>query len=65
MRILSFRCGASLGAIIDFGKVKATVSGDNLGDAHGFTEGDSRSTTSANARPIFGRSFLVSVGYNF
>ncbi|MGN6423601.1 MAG: TonB-dependent receptor domain-containing protein [Asticcacaulis sp.] len=55
----------SLGAIIDFGKFDVTVSGDNLGNAHGFTEGDPRSTTSANARPIFGRSLLVSVGYNF
>ena len=55
----------SLGATFDLGSFNVTVSGDNLGDEHGLTEGDPRSTTSANARPIFGRSFMVSLGYNF
>ena len=41
------------------------VSADNLTDSHGLTEGDPRSTSGANARPILGRSFKVSVGYNF
>ena len=55
----------NLGATVDLGKVEVTLSGDNLGNAHGYTEGDPRSTTSANARPILGRSYLLSVGYKF
>jgi outer membrane receptor protein involved in Fe transport len=39
--------------------------GDNIGDSHGFTEGDPRSSAAVNSRPIFGRSVKVSVGYDF
>lgn len=53
------------GIIFDLGNINVQLSGDNLGNAHGYTEGDPRSTTGANARPIFGRSYMVSVGYNF
>ena len=53
------------GIIFDLGNINVQVSGDNLGNSHGYTEGDPRSTTGANARPIFGRSYMVSVGYNF
>jgi iron complex outermembrane recepter protein len=41
------------------------VHGDNLSDSHGITEGDPRNPAAPNGRPIFGRSVLVSVGYNF
>lgn len=41
------------------------VSGDNLGDSHGLTEGDPRDPSAANGRPILGRSFKFSVGVNF
>ncbi|WP_235524833.1 TonB-dependent receptor domain-containing protein [Caulobacter sp. Root1455] len=54
-----------LGAIFDVADFTVQVSGDNLTDSHGLTEGDPRSTSGANARPILGRSFKVSVGYNF
>ncbi len=53
------------GIIFDLGTINVQISGDNLGNSHGYTEGDPRSTTGANARPIFGRSYMVSVGYNF
>lgn len=53
------------GIIFDLGNINVQISGDNLGNSHGYTEGDPRSTTGANARPIFGRSYMVSVGYNF
>jgi outer membrane receptor protein involved in Fe transport len=39
--------------------------GDNIGDSHGFTEGDPRSTAAVNSRPILGRSVKFSVGYDF
>lgn len=39
--------------------------GDNIGDSHGFTEGDPRSAAAVNSRPIFGRSVKFSVGYDF
>lgn len=39
--------------------------GDNLNDSDGLTEGDPRDPTAANGRPIFGRSFKFSVGYEF
>ncbi|MDH4125466.1 MAG: TonB-dependent receptor [Gammaproteobacteria bacterium] len=39
--------------------------GDNIGDSHGFTEGDPRSSAAVNSRPIFGRSVRLSVGYDF
>lgn len=54
-----------LGAIFDVADFTVQVAADNLTDSHGLTEGDPRSTSGANARPIFGRSFKVSVGYNF
>ncbi|WP_395446078.1 hypothetical protein [Caulobacter sp. UC70_42] len=41
------------------------MAADNLTDSHGLTEGDPRSTSGANARPILGRSVRLSVGYNF
>jgi iron complex outermembrane recepter protein len=41
------------------------VSGDNLGDSHGLTEGDPRDPSAANGRPIFGRSFRFSVQVGF
>ncbi len=57
---------------IDLGVVVATtsgitfnVSGDNLGNSHGLTEGDPRSSTSANGRPILGRSVKFSVAVDF
>jgi outer membrane receptor for ferrienterochelin and colicin len=54
-----------LGAIFDVDAFTVQVSADNLTNSHGLTEGDPRSTSGANARPILGRSFKVSVGYNF
>ncbi len=44
-----------------FGQVHA----DNLFDSHGLTEGDPRSLEKANGRPILGRSFRFSIGYEF
>lgn len=44
-----------------FGQIHA----DNLLDSHGLTEGDPRSTSAANGRPILGRSIRFSVGYDF
>jgi iron complex outermembrane recepter protein len=44
-----------------FGQVFA----DNVFDSHGLTEGDPRSLTAANGRPILGRSFKFSIGYDF
>ena len=46
------------------------VSGDNLTDSHGLTEGNPRFLATPGAalpdvRPIFGRSFRFSVGYAF
>jgi outer membrane receptor protein involved in Fe transport len=47
------------------------VSGDNLTDSHGLTEGNPRFTSSdptaalPDVRPIFGRSYRVSVSYAF
>lgn len=57
---------------IDAGAIIATPSGvsfgihaDNLTDSEGLTEGDPRDPSSANGRPIFGRSIKVSVTYDF
>ena len=44
-----------------FGQIHA----DNLFDSHGLTEGDPRSATAANGRPILGRSIRFSIGYAF
>ena len=38
---------------------------DNLFNSHGLTEGDPRTIASGNARPIFGRSAKLTVGYKF
>ncbi|MGA8263504.1 MAG: hypothetical protein WB779_03595, partial [Ignavibacteriaceae bacterium] len=57
---------------IDLGLVVATgsgitfnVSGDNLNNSHGLTEGDPRNPASANGRPILGRSVRFSVAVDF
>ena len=44
-----------------FGQVHA----DNLFNSHGLTEGDPRNPAAPNGRPILGRSFRFSVGYDF
>ena len=41
------------------------IHGDNIFDSDGVTEGDPRNPTSPAARPIFGRSVVFSVGYDF
>lgn len=41
------------------------VHADNLNDSHGITEGDPRNPAAPNGRPIFGRSVLFSIGYNY
>ena len=53
------------GVIFDLGAIDVQLAGDNLGNSHGYTEGDPRSATGANARPIFGRSYRMTVGYKF
>ena len=47
------------------GGLTFNLSGDNLTDSDGLTEGDPRDPSSSNGRPIFGRSFRFSVGVNF
>jgi len=54
-----------LGATVKVSGIELGAFADNLFNSHGLTEGDPRSTTSANARPIFGRSFKFTVGYKF
>ena len=41
------------------------LSGDNLTDSHGLTEGDPRDPTASNGRPILGRSFRFSIQVGF
>ena len=41
------------------------VHGDNVTDSDGITEGDPRNPAAPNGRPIFGRSFMFSLGYDF
>ena len=41
------------------------VYGDNINNSHGLTEGDPRSSTAANGRPILGRSVKFSVAVDF
>ena len=41
------------------------IHADNLLNSHGLTEGDPRSATAPNGRPILGRSFRFSVGFRF
>ncbi len=57
---------------IDLGVILSSESGffvqlhgDNVGDSDGITEGDPRSPTSPNGRPILGSSFKFSIGYDF
>lgn len=57
---------------VDIGVLLSSDSGffvqlhaDNLADDDGITEGDPRSPTSPNGRPILGRSVKFSVGYDF
>lgn len=54
-----------LGVIFDVSDFTLQIAADNLTDSHGLTEGDPRSTSGANARPILGRSVRFSIGYNF
>jgi outer membrane receptor protein involved in Fe transport len=54
-----------LGGTLKIGNVDLQLAADNVGDSHGFTEGDPRSVGSNNARPIFGRSLRFSAAYNF
>ncbi len=41
------------------------VHGDNITDSDGITEGDPRNPAAPNGRPIFGRSVMFSLGYDF
>lgn len=41
------------------------LSGDNLGDSEGLTEGDPRDPLAKNGRPLLGRSIKFSIGVNF
>lgn len=57
---------------IDLGFIVSTdgglflqVHGDNITDSDGITEGDPRNPAAPNGRPIFGRSVMISVGYDF
>jgi hypothetical protein len=55
-----------LGAIAQFGgKLFVQAHCDNINDSHGITEGDPRNPSAPNGRPIFGRSVVLSVGYDF
>lgn len=54
--------GAKLGHESGFYTI---LSIDNLTNSDGFTEGDPRAVGAFNARPIFGRSVKLSVGYDF
>ncbi|MBU1680570.1 MAG: TonB-dependent receptor, partial [Bacteroidetes bacterium] len=47
------------------GGLTFNLSGDNLNDSEGLTEGDPRDPSSKNGRPILGRSVRFSVGVNF
>lgn len=62
------------GISVEFGRLLASVTADNLTDVIGLTEGDPRSLNAqgqitgdqvVNARPILGRSFRFSLGYKF
>jgi outer membrane cobalamin receptor len=60
----------SAGVKARFDRITLQVSGDNLTDSHGLTEGNPRFTDEPGAalpdlRPIFGRSFRFSLGYAF
>jgi outer membrane receptor protein involved in Fe transport len=55
-----------LGVIAEFnGGLFVQLHGDNINDSDGITEGDPRNPAAPNGRPIFGRSFMFSLGYDF
>jgi outer membrane receptor protein involved in Fe transport len=55
-----------LGVIVNTaGGLYFQVHGDNINDSDGLTEGDARDPADTNGRPIFGRSVMFSVGYDF
>jgi iron complex outermembrane receptor protein len=55
-----------LGVMAQFGGgLFLQAHGDNVTDSDGITEGDPRNPAAPNGRPIFGRSFMFSVGYDF
>lgn len=47
------------------GGLTFTLSGDNLTNSEGLTEGDPRDPESKNGRPLFGRSIKFSIGIDF
>jgi len=66
--VVDAKLSAGVRANID--RVTLQVSGDNLTNSHGLTEGNPRFLAAPGAalpdvRPIFGRSFRFSVGYAF
>jgi len=59
-----------LGALYTIGdKIEIRLSGNNITNELGLTEGNSRLTTGGsgpiNARPLFGRSWELSLAYRF
>ena len=56
---------ADLGGIVELAGFEVGAFVDNLTNSHGLTEGDPRTIASGNARPIFGRSAKLTVGYKF
>lgn len=55
-----------LGVIAQFkGGLFLQAHADNINDSDGITEGDPRNPAAPNGRPIFGRSFVFSLGYDF
>jgi len=55
-----------LGVLVDTGGgLFFQVHGDNVNDSDGLTESDPRTIAAPNGRPIFGRSVMFSVGYDF
>lgn len=55
-----------LGVIAQFAEgLFVQAHADNVNDSDGITEGDPRNPAAPNGRPIFGRSYMFSVGYDF
>jgi outer membrane receptor protein involved in Fe transport len=55
-----------LGVLVDTGGgLFFQVHGDNINDSDALTESDPRTVSAPNGRPIFGRSVMFSVGYDF
>jgi outer membrane receptor protein involved in Fe transport len=54
-----------LGGTVEISGIEVGAFVDNLTNSHGLTEGDPRTISSGNARPIFGRSAKLTVGYQF